>query len=81
MYPTWLIPIQYLWETIQILLQFICSYPINFFFFWISNKTKAVTAHHYGIFYILFYFIYLNLKYAFYLVDTYTIPMGNYFIL
>ena len=34
MHPTLLTPIQYLWETIQILLQFICSYPIKKIFFW-----------------------------------------------
>ena len=50
----------------------------NQFFFWISNKTKAATAHHYGLFYFLFI---IYLKYASYLVDTYTIPMRNYFIL
>ena len=72
MHPTLLIPIQYLREIIQILLQFICSYPINFFFL-INNKTKATTAHHCGIFFLF------NLKYAPYLVDTYTITMGNYF--
>ena len=73
MHPTLLTPIQYLWETIQILLQFICSYPIKFFFFWINNKTKAAaTAHHYDLFF------FLNLKYASYFVDTYTIHMGNY---
>ena len=77
MHPTLLIPILYIWETIQILLQYICSYPINFVF-WISNKTKAATAHHYGLFYFLFI---IYLKYASYLVDTYTIPMRNYFIL
>ena len=63
MHPTWLILIQYLWETIQILLQFICSYPIKIFFFWISNKTKAVTAHHYGIFYILYFILFYLFKF------------------
>lgn len=41
--------------TIQILLQFIFSYPIKFyFFFWINNKTKAATAHHYNLFFFIF---------------------------
>ena len=48
------------------------SYQI-FLFFWINNKTKAATAHHYG------FFFFFNLKYASHLVDTYTIPMRNYF--
>ena len=72
MHPTLLIPIQYLWETIHIILQFIYTYHIIFFFFGINNKTKATIAHYYGLFF-------LNLKYEFYLVDTYTIHMRNYF--
>ena len=47
------------------------SYQI-FLFFWINNKTKAVTAHHHNLFF------FFNLKYASYMVDAYTIPMRNY---
>ena len=76
MHLTLLIAIQYLWETIQILLQFICSYPIIFFLL-INNITKAAIVQHYGLF--IFYFLFIYLKYASYLVDTYIIPMENYF--